>query len=169
LASSGQLVEMDRYARKRPWNRQTISRSRCGRMSPRSTAKRYAAHRAEPNTQHAQSKAKKRQRLALHNDQSMSKRARMSKAFKGAIQTANSLNLIRVPRGLRTAGTRSISASAELGALRCAHFFAVAEPAQSPEGWLAALGQSLGFCPRRSRHRNVRVNAGWRTDRLPES
>ena len=41
---------------------------------------------------------------------------------------------------------------------------AVAEPAQSPEGCLAALGQSLGFCPRRSRHGNVRVNAGWRTD-----
>src|SRR3981189_1064217 len=35
--------------------------------------KEYAAHRAEPNTQHAQSKAKKRQRLPLPNHQSMSK------------------------------------------------------------------------------------------------
>jgi hypothetical protein len=35
----------------------------------------YAKHRLEPNMQHAESKAKKRSRLALHNDHSMSKRA----------------------------------------------------------------------------------------------
>jgi hypothetical protein len=36
--------------------------------------KEYAAHRVEPNTRHAQSKAQKPQRLALRNDHSMSKR-----------------------------------------------------------------------------------------------
>jgi hypothetical protein len=35
----------------------------------------YAAHRLQPNTQHAQSKAKKHSRLPLHNDRSVSKRA----------------------------------------------------------------------------------------------
>src|SRR6266851_4024636 len=35
----------------------------------------YAAHRVEPNMQHAESKAKKHSRLALHNDHSMSRRA----------------------------------------------------------------------------------------------
>jgi hypothetical protein len=39
--------------------------------------KEYAAHRVEPNTKHAESKAKKHQRLALRNDRSMSKRARV--------------------------------------------------------------------------------------------
>jgi hypothetical protein len=37
----------------------------------------YAAHRVKPNTQHAESKAKKQ--LALHNDHSMSKRARVAR------------------------------------------------------------------------------------------
>ncbi len=41
--------------------------------------KEYAAHHVEPNTQHAESKAKKHQRLALHNDHSMSKRARVAR------------------------------------------------------------------------------------------
>ena len=41
--------------------------------------KEYAAHRVEPLTQHAESKAKKHQRLALHNDHSMSKRARVAR------------------------------------------------------------------------------------------
>ena len=36
--------------------------------------KEYAVHRVEPNTQHAQSKAQKPQRLALRNDHSMAKR-----------------------------------------------------------------------------------------------
>ncbi len=36
--------------------------------------KEYAVHRVEPNTQHAQSKAQKPQRLALRNDHSISKR-----------------------------------------------------------------------------------------------
>ncbi len=35
----------------------------------------YAKHRLEPNMQHAESKAKKHSRLALHNDHSMSRRA----------------------------------------------------------------------------------------------
>jgi hypothetical protein len=35
----------------------------------------YAKHRLEPNTQHAQSKAKKPSRLPVHNDRSVSKRA----------------------------------------------------------------------------------------------
>jgi hypothetical protein len=39
--------------------------------------KEYAAHHVEPNTKHAESKAKKHQRLALRNDRSMSKRARV--------------------------------------------------------------------------------------------
>jgi hypothetical protein len=39
--------------------------------------KEYAAHRVEPNTKHAESKAKKHQRLALRNDRSMSKRVRV--------------------------------------------------------------------------------------------
>ena len=38
--------------------------------------KEYAAHRVEPHTQHAESKAKKHPRLALHNDHSMSKGAK---------------------------------------------------------------------------------------------
>ncbi len=38
--------------------------------------KEYAAHHVKPNTRHAESKAKKHQRLALHNDRSMSKRAK---------------------------------------------------------------------------------------------
>src|SRR5713226_9853060 len=39
----------------------------------------YAAHHVEPNTQHAESKAKRRQRLALRNDHSMSKRPRVAR------------------------------------------------------------------------------------------
>jgi hypothetical protein len=38
----------------------------------------YAAHRIEPKTQHAESKAKQ-QRLALHNDHSTSKRATVTR------------------------------------------------------------------------------------------
>src|SRR5216683_768128 len=41
--------------------------------------KEYAAHHVEPNTQHAKSKTEKHQRLALHNDHSMSKRARAAR------------------------------------------------------------------------------------------
>ena len=41
--------------------------------------KEYAAHRVEPLTQHTESKAKKHQSLALHNDHSMSKRARVAR------------------------------------------------------------------------------------------
>jgi hypothetical protein len=44
--------------------------------------KEYAAHHAGPNTQHALSKAKKHQRLALHNDHTMSKRARVARPTK---------------------------------------------------------------------------------------
>jgi hypothetical protein len=44
--------------------------------------KEYAAHHVEPNTQHAASKAKKHPRLALHNDHSMSKRARVARPSK---------------------------------------------------------------------------------------
>ncbi len=39
----------------------------------------YAAHHVEPNTQHAESKAKEHQRLAQRNDHSMSKRARVAR------------------------------------------------------------------------------------------
>src|SRR5262249_18498774 len=38
--------------------------------------KEYAAHHVKPDTRPAESKAKKHQRLALHNDRGMSKRAR---------------------------------------------------------------------------------------------
>src|SRR5258708_22083119 len=41
--------------------------------------KEYATHRVEPSTKHAESKAKKHQRLALHNDHSMSKRPRVAR------------------------------------------------------------------------------------------
>jgi hypothetical protein len=41
--------------------------------------KEYAAHHVEPSTKHAESKAKKRQRLALRNDHSMSKRPRVAR------------------------------------------------------------------------------------------
>jgi len=39
----------------------------------------YAAHHVEPNTQHAESKAKEHQRLAQRNDHSMSKRPRVAR------------------------------------------------------------------------------------------
>ena len=78
LASSGQLWKsIDTHE-----NDVGIGRPYLDRDAPHVApidGKEYAAHRAEPNTQHAQSKAKKRQRLALHNDQSMSKRARMAR------------------------------------------------------------------------------------------
>jgi hypothetical protein len=45
--------------------------------------KEYAAHHVEPNTQHAESKAKKPQRLALHNDHSMPKRAKAARPSRG--------------------------------------------------------------------------------------
>jgi hypothetical protein len=41
--------------------------------------KEYAAHHVEPNTKHAESKAKSHQRLALRNDHSMSKRPRVAR------------------------------------------------------------------------------------------
>jgi len=41
--------------------------------------KEYAAHRVERNTQHAESKAKTRQRLALRNDRGKSQRARVAR------------------------------------------------------------------------------------------
>jgi hypothetical protein len=41
--------------------------------------KEYAAHRVEPNTQHAESKTKDHQRHALRNDHRMSKRARVAR------------------------------------------------------------------------------------------
>jgi hypothetical protein len=41
--------------------------------------KEYAAHHVEPNTKHAESKAKRRQRLALRNDHTMSKRPRVAR------------------------------------------------------------------------------------------
>jgi hypothetical protein len=41
--------------------------------------KEYAAHHVEPNTKHAESKAKRHQRLALRNDHSMSKRPRAAR------------------------------------------------------------------------------------------
>src|SRR6266853_1275017 len=41
--------------------------------------KEYAAHHVRPNTQQAESRAKKHQRLALHNDHVMSKRARAAR------------------------------------------------------------------------------------------
>jgi hypothetical protein len=41
--------------------------------------KEYAVHRVEPNTRHAESKAKKHQRLAQRNDHAMPKRARVAK------------------------------------------------------------------------------------------
>ena len=44
--------------------------------------KEYAAHHLEPNTQQAESKAKKHQRLALRNDHNMSKRAGMARPSK---------------------------------------------------------------------------------------
>jgi hypothetical protein len=42
-------------------------------------SKEYAAHRVEPNTRYAELKASKHQRLALHNDHRMSKRARVAR------------------------------------------------------------------------------------------
>ncbi len=78
LASSGQLWKwIDTHE-----NDLGIGRPYLDRDAPHIApigGKEYAAHRGEPNTQHAQSKAKKRQRLALHNDQSMSKRARIAR------------------------------------------------------------------------------------------
>ena len=44
--------------------------------------KEYAVHRVEPTTQHAESKAKKHQRLALRNDHGMSKHARAPRPSK---------------------------------------------------------------------------------------
>jgi hypothetical protein len=44
--------------------------------------KEYAAHHVRPNTQQAESRAKKHQRLALHNDHVMSKRARAARPSK---------------------------------------------------------------------------------------
>jgi hypothetical protein len=41
--------------------------------------KEYAAHHVEPNTKHVDSKAKRRQQLALRNDHSMSKRPRVAR------------------------------------------------------------------------------------------
>lgn len=41
--------------------------------------KEYAAHHVEPNTRHADSKARKHQRLALRNDHGLSKRARVAR------------------------------------------------------------------------------------------
>jgi hypothetical protein len=41
--------------------------------------KEYAAHHVEPNTKHAESKAKRRQRLALRNDHTMPKRPRVAR------------------------------------------------------------------------------------------
>jgi hypothetical protein len=41
--------------------------------------KEYAAHHVEPNTKHAESKAKKHQRLALRNDHSIAKRPRVAR------------------------------------------------------------------------------------------
>lgn len=41
--------------------------------------KEYAAHHVEPHTQHAESKTRKQQRVALHSDHIMSKRARVTR------------------------------------------------------------------------------------------
>ena len=41
--------------------------------------KEYAAHHVQPNTKQAESKAKRRQRLALRNDHTMSKRPRVAR------------------------------------------------------------------------------------------
>ena len=47
----------------------------------------YAAHRVEPNTQHAESKSKEHQRLALHSDHSMSERARGARLSRAQSRT----------------------------------------------------------------------------------
>ena len=94
----------------------------------------YAAHRVEPNTQHAESKSKEHQRLALHaahhvgpNAQHAESRARSTSGslctaitacrsaregqdFQGRNPEHNSFNLIRVPRGCEPTGTASVNA-----------------------------------------------------------
>jgi hypothetical protein len=78
LASSGQLWKwIDTHEKDLGIGRPYLDRD-APHVAP-IDGKEYAAHRVEPNTQHAQSKAKKHQRLALHNDQSMSKRARLAR------------------------------------------------------------------------------------------
>jgi hypothetical protein len=47
----------------------------------------YAAHRVEPNAQHAESRAKKHQRLALRNDRGPSKHMRRSSRAQSRLQT----------------------------------------------------------------------------------
>ena len=47
----------------------------------------YAAHRVEPNTQHAESRAKEHQRLAVHNDHSVSKHAREARPSRAQSRT----------------------------------------------------------------------------------
>jgi len=78
LASSGQLWKwIDTHEKGLGIGRPYLDRD-APHVAP-IDGREYAAHRVEPNTQHAQSKAKKHQRLALHNDQSTSKRARMAR------------------------------------------------------------------------------------------
>jgi hypothetical protein len=47
----------------------------------------YAAHRVEPNTQHAESRAKEHQPLAVHNDHSVSKPAREARPSRAQSRT----------------------------------------------------------------------------------
>jgi hypothetical protein len=78
LASSGQLWKwIDTHEKELGIGRPYLDRD-APHVAP-IDGKEYAAHRVEPNTQHAESKAKKHQRLALRNDHSMSKRARVAR------------------------------------------------------------------------------------------
>jgi hypothetical protein len=78
LASSGQLWKwIDTHEKDLGIGRPYLDRD-APHVAP-IDGKEYAAHRVEPNTQHAQSKAKNHQRLALDNDQRMSKRARLAR------------------------------------------------------------------------------------------
>jgi len=78
LASSGQLWEwIDTHEKELGIGRPYLDRDP-PHVAP-IDGEEYAAHRIEPNTQHAESKAKKHQRLALHHDHDMSKRARVAR------------------------------------------------------------------------------------------
>jgi hypothetical protein len=78
LASSGQLWEwIDTHEKELGIGRPYLDRDP-PHVAP-IDGEEYAAHHVEPNTQHAESKAKEHQRLAQRNDHSMSKRARVAR------------------------------------------------------------------------------------------
>jgi hypothetical protein len=78
LASSGQLWEwIDTHEKELGIGRPYLDRDP-PHVAP-IDGEEYAAHHVEPNTLHAESKAKEHQRLAQRNDHSMSKRARVAR------------------------------------------------------------------------------------------